>query len=223
MFQSSQAKNAVCRHDDDCEEIQEYQEEKTNSNTTRYIAENKLLLKLVKELESKSDILRENCSLLRKKVVFLSEKQEISTKHEDKNSNYDQGKTTWIRSTSKSPQPKKTTTESKQPYSAATVATNKIPNHAETFDSNPNMNIQYEKSFISRKEVSAAISNAQSMNKMKEVLDLDGKENGNWEKVVNRRFLVGDNDNNTSISTILKYTSLHVTRRIIPVLLNIEL
>ncbi|KAG5871267.1 hypothetical protein JTB14_033228 [Gonioctena quinquepunctata] len=81
---------------------------------------------IVKEFESKCDILRENCSLLREKVVFLSERHKISTKHEDKIS--------LIRSTSKSPQPKKkTTTESKQPYSAVTVAT-KIPNHAETSD-----------------------------------------------------------------------------------------
>ncbi|CAG9820029.1 unnamed protein product [Phaedon cochleariae] len=142
MVQSSQAKSAVCRHDDESEDELQQQEDDhqiENGDAMRYIAENKLLRRLVKELESKCEILN----------------------HQNK----------------------------------------------------PKM--------FSNRGVNAAISKAQSSNKMKEILDLENKEGDDdgWEKVVNRRmprksrkFVVGGNEENTGVTTIAKYTSLHVTR-----------
>lgn len=64
-------------------------------------------------------------------------------------------------------------------------------------------------------QVSAAILQAQTANKFREIQELsDSTDNDGWEKPKhrrNRRFVVGDNIS-TDIQTVPKFISLHVTR-----------
>lgn len=78
LVQSAQSKSKNCRH-----EVQEVDKEslkvmenETASNVLE--VENNLLKRIIKEMESKYDILAENCELLKGKIDYLNEKIENS-------------------------------------------------------------------------------------------------------------------------------------------------
>ncbi|CAG9824615.1 unnamed protein product [Phaedon cochleariae] len=221
MVQAAQMKSALCRHEikspsfDNKVDGAGYVQAELEVNP--YAVENKLLRKLLQEVESKCDILNENCGLLRDKIVFLTDKlsrYEEKADNTSKNANSDKCKlSVKIRQTNHVEIPIMNESSSDLPTQAtySSVADNKKMafNSKETF---------------THEEVNAAILTAATNSKMHEVQELgahtnEPRDEQKWEKVSyrkdfknNRRYMIGGNEENSSISTVPKMVSLHVTR-----------
>ncbi|CAG9817124.1 unnamed protein product [Phaedon cochleariae] len=229
LIQAAQAKSAVCRHevqndaskdssDSECETDED--NENRDKLLERYIAENKLLRELVKELESKCDILNENCSLLKEKITFVTEKQVSSTKNlgSCKNPNTNQGQTPSINQSIPVNNSAPEVAATKRTFSTVAKFAHPESKLQQNVNSIINKNKNHQTIFTTE-DVCAAVSNAQSANKLNELQNLGNEDEEHWEKVEprrsrnnNRRFVVGRNDENTGISTVAKLVSLHVTR-----------
>lgn len=75
MVQAAKAKSATCIHGTQSEDVEQSEVRDGNSSENSPLdVENRLMLRIIKEMESKYELLMENNGLLKEKIVFLSEK-----------------------------------------------------------------------------------------------------------------------------------------------------
>ncbi|KAG5875763.1 hypothetical protein JTB14_022472 [Gonioctena quinquepunctata] len=213
-------------------------------------AENILSRQLVRELESKNEILSENSKLLQEKIEFLNEKLNDPKKRGSDDSHNHKNNKNIIAGHPNSLKTKvdnlETETSSSFAPSYANIINNSSPSTANIINSssstNVNTNVESvnvsnvtsqnanEKRIINKnnpsfdiKQVNAAIHHAKASSMVHELQQLDHQKqeenneqyNGeDWHRVNyrKRRFVVGKNVENTTISTVPKLVSLHVTR-----------
>lgn len=210
MNQAAQKKNPTCKHELQVNEVL------TSKTVEVLLAENELLRELVRELQSKNQVLEENSQLLKEKIDFLYEKARKSSneKTEAKNS----GKFQFVNN---GPAPKRQATRNTN-MAEATASKPDVrfqkPNlegERETGETGTN-----KQTIIHPNQVKLAIHQAQTMAKINELQDLTGNSESNeegWQVQRQRRqrnhFLIGRNKcASTGISSVPKPTTLHVTR-----------
>lgn len=116
-------------------------------------------------------------------------------------------------------------TEKRSTYAACAVSKPTVPPASEIIISKQNSNLNSQKqnnnkATFSMKTVNAAITEAHTANKMREIQLLGNSEprdenSRDWQisrPRRTRRFVVGRNDDNNQVQAVPKFTSLHVTR-----------
>ncbi|CAH0560563.1 unnamed protein product [Brassicogethes aeneus] len=223
MVQAAQKKTAICPHEMNASH--ENNDLTSNSKSPEVLlAENTLLRQLIDEMQSKQEVLNENCLLLREKVTYLEKKVDelqIKNQHiEEKNQAATAGSALneLAGCSSVNHSSSYASKADSQPVATAVkLSSQGISSNQVQRKDNPRKHTERAKPVINIRDVKAAIHKAQALNKMNEVQNLNSVHNDDgWQlqkRRRNKRFVVGGNSEcSDELKTVPKFVSLHVTR-----------
>lgn len=229
-----------------CEACEEQQSKKCTINNVSsqnnqekevLAAENVLLREMVKETQSKNEILLENANLLKEKILTLNQKiievranatipnataqnshgsnSSLSNRPKPQTSERDQNKSSYSNRASQGLQ-----INSRNDPSAPSCSAPNLNSNIDNINKNNRntITIGQTNSKIGPEQVKTAIHRAQIANKIQELQnindDIGRNDGGGWQTQGRRRrrFVVGRNESTTSISTVPKLAYLHVSR-----------